>query len=156
MPMNWMPGLILRIRNYKFDDDGTSKDKYAVILYANSQQVYLIHSLTTSQNKFAVPVSGFGCSVHTGIPFYFIPQGQIWGDQNFQFDKDTFIFFMNNVRKENYTKFDKAASATFLGIASLGCLSNDELKRLIKCALKSKYIPKDIQNELQKFKDSLT
>ena len=153
--MNWTPGLILRIRNYKFDDDGSSKDKYSIILHTNDKEVYLIHSLTTSQNNLAVPDAAFGCSVHKGIPYYFIPQGQIWGDQNFAIDKNTFIFFMNNVRKEDYVKFNKAAATTFLGVASLGCLSNAELKRLIKCALKSKYLPKEIQQELQQFKDSL-
>jgi len=67
---------------------------------------------------------------------------------------DTFIFFLNNVRKELFSKFD-AASKTLFGVVSLGILSNEELKRIIKCALKSKFIPAEIQHELTTFKDTL-
>lgn len=153
--MNWTAGLILRIRNYKFQDDGTSKDKYSIVLYANDGEAYLIHSLTTSQNNFAFPETAFGCSVYLGTPYYFIPKDQVIGNQNFSFQKDTFIFFMNNIRKESFSKFNKAEAASLLGIAHLGTLSNEELKRLLKCALKSKYIPKNIQQKLQEFKNTL-
>jgi hypothetical protein len=152
--MDWKPGLILRIRNYKFEDDNSTRDKYAIVLCTNNNEAYLIHSLTTSQNSLSVPGSDFGCSVYRGIPYYFIPQGQIIGDQQFYFDKDTFIFFMNNVRKESYSKLERAAEILF-GVTTLGVLSSDELKRLIKCALKSRYIPEEIEKELTAFKETL-
>jgi len=53
--MEWKPGLILRIRDYKFEDDGTNRDKYAIVLHTNDKEVYLIHSLTTSRNNLTVP-----------------------------------------------------------------------------------------------------
>ena len=152
--MQWKSGLILRIKNYKFEDDNSTRDKYAIVLYSNDQELYLIHSLTTSQNNLAMPATNYGCSVYNKVPYYFIPQGKEIGDQNFSFDKDTFIFFRSNVRKELHIKFEQA-SKTLFGVVELGQLSNVELKRIIKCALKSRFIPQDIEQELTKFKDSL-
>ncbi|HTI12766.1 MAG TPA: hypothetical protein VL832_29575 [Puia sp.] len=152
--MEWKPGLILRIRNYKFEDDGTSRDKYAIVLHTNEDEVYLIHSLTTSRNNLAVPGTHYGCSVHQGIPYYFIPAGQMIGDEKFCFEKDTFIFFQSNIRKESYAKFEEA-SKTLWGVVCLGALTHEELSRIIKCALKSKFIPVSIESELSAYKATL-
>ena len=152
--MEWKPGLILRIRNYKFEDDNTTRDKYTIVLHINDKEAYLIHSLTTTQNSVHVPGLQFGCSVYNNIPYYYIPRKHIIGNQFFYFEKDTFIFFRNNVRKESVSKFEKAATVLF-GITSLGVLTNEELKRIIKCALKSKFIPAEIEKELSAFKASL-
>ena len=115
--MQWKPGLILRIKGYKFEDDGTTRDKYAIVLHANEKELYLIHSLTTSRNNLAVSGTHYGCSVHQSIPYYFIPAKQPIGDENFHFDKDTFIFFQSNIRKESFEKFE-AASKTLWGVVS--------------------------------------
>jgi hypothetical protein len=72
----------------------------------------------------------------------------------FYFEKDTFIFFQANVRKESYEKFEKA-SRTLWGVVSLGMLKDEELARIIKCALKSKFIPLNIMSELSAFKETL-
>ena len=96
----------------------------------------------------------FGCSVYKNIPYYFFPKGHIIGDKAFYFETDTFIFFRNNVRKELYSKFE-AASRILFGVVSLGILSNEELKRIIKCALKSRFISEEIEKELSIFKSSL-
>ncbi len=152
--MNWKPGQILRINSYKFEDDGSTRDKYAIVLHTNDTEAYLIHSLTTSQNNRSVPGSSYGCSVHNHVPYYFFPQGQVIGDQHYFFDKDTFIFFRYNVRKEPYAKFE-AASKTLFGLVCLGMLTNEELRRLLKCALKSNFLPADIEKELKDFKETL-
>lgn len=152
--MVWKAGQILRINNYKFEDDGSTRDKYAIVLCTNDKEAYLIHCLTTSKNNLGIPATDYGCSVHHHVPYYFIPSGQVIGNQNFFFDKDTFIFFSNNVRKELYAKFE-AASKTLFGLAVLGELTAYELKRLIKCALKSKFLSEDVEIELRAFKEKL-
>jgi UDP:flavonoid glycosyltransferase YjiC (YdhE family) len=153
--MNWKPGLILRIKNYRFEDNNSTRDKYSIVLFANNDYAYLIHSLTTSRNNFNVEALNYGCTVHKHyLPYYFFPANQVVGDDGYFFEKDTFIFFQSNVRKESFSKFDAAAS-TPLGLISLGTLTNEELKRLIKCALKSKFIPQDIAKELSIFKQTL-
>jgi hypothetical protein len=152
--MQWKPGLILRIKDYKFEDDGSTRDKYAIVLCTNDTDLYLIHSLTTSQNNRSVPGIHYGCSVHMGVPYYFIPARQPVGNEEFYFEKDTFIFFQANVRKESYEKFEKA-SRTLWGVVGLGVLTDEELARIIKCALKSKFIPLNIMSELSAFKETL-
>jgi hypothetical protein len=152
--MEWKPGLILRIRDYKFEDDGTNRDKYAIVLHTNDKEVYLIHSLTTSRNNLTVPGTHYGCSVYMGIPYFYIPAKQPIGNENFYFEKDRFIFFQSNIRKESYAKFD-AASKILWGVVDLGLLTNEELGRIIKCALKSRFIPAGIEQELSTFKATL-
>lgn len=152
--MEWKPGMILRIKEYKFEDDGSNRDKYAIVLHTNEKELYLIHSLTTSRNNLAVPQIHYGCCVHMGVPYFFIPGGQQIGDENFCFEKDTFIFFRANIRKESYEKFEKASKKLW-GVVCLGMLTNQELIRIIKCALKSKFIPAGIEPELLAYKTTL-
>jgi hypothetical protein len=153
--IKWKPGLILRIRNYKFEDDQSTRDKYSIVLYTNKEDAYIIHTLATSQNKPVVPADNHGCSVSGNIPYYFFPSQHVIGDKGFFFEKDTFLFFMGNVRKEMCSKFERAATQNFLGVVELGLLESAELKRIIKCALKSNFIPEDIATLLRTFKDSL-
>jgi hypothetical protein len=152
--MQWKPGLILRIKDYKFEDDGSTRDKYSIILHTNDKELYLIHSLTTSRNNQVVPGTHYGCSVHQHIPYYFIPAKKAIGDDNFSFEKDTFVFFQSNIRKESFEKFE-AASKTLWGVISLGMLRSEELGRILKCALKSRFIPANIASELSGFKATL-
>jgi len=116
--------------------------------------ICLIHSLTTSKNNSSVPGIHYGCSIHVGVPYYYIPAGRLIGDENFCFEKHTFIFFRGNIRKESYDKFEKAAR-TLWGVVVLGRLTDDELARVIKCALKSRAIPANIESELSAFKATL-
>lgn len=153
--IHWKPGLILRIRNYKFEDDQSIRDKYSIVLYTNNEEAYIIHTLTTSQNKLALPTENHGCSVAKNIPYYFFPSNHVIGDKAFSFDKDTFLFFMGNVRKEMHSKFEQAAAQHIFGVVELGVLEPAELKRIIKCALKSNFIPENIATLLRTFKDSL-
>ncbi|MDI9363468.1 MAG: hypothetical protein QM541_00855 [Flavobacterium sp.] len=153
--MNWKSGLILRIKRYKFEDDNSTRDKYSIVLFANNEYAYLIHCLTTTQNNYQVNGTNYGCSVHNGsMPYYFFPANQVVGSDNFFFEKNTFIFFQSNIRKENFSKFEHAEKTPF-GLISLGILTNEELKRVIKCALKSKFIPKVLLQELSQFKVQL-
>ena len=81
--------------------------------------------------------------------------GLILRIKDYKFEDDgSFIFFQANVRKESYEKFEKASRALW-GVVSLGMLTNEELARIIKCALKSKFIPLNIMSELSAFKETL-
>ena len=152
--MDWKPGLILRIKDYRFEDDNTTRDKYAIVLFVSDQEAYLIHSLTTSRNNPGVTSFRYGCSVHRAIPYFLFPANYQIGDQAFYFDKDTFIFFSNNVRKEAISKFE-LLSQKFFGVTALGSLYPQELSRLIKCALKSRLLQENIEKDLTMYKDSL-
>jgi len=153
--MDLSSGVIYRFKNYKFEDDQSHRDKYTIVLHSNPKEAVLIHSLTTSQNKLSVPEIHYGCSMYNNrFPYFFFPAGNVIGDQNFSFSKNTFIFFANNIRREPVEKFEKAAKEIF-GMTYLGKLLPEELKRIIKCALKSKLITRDIESVLIELKHKL-
>jgi hypothetical protein len=153
--MIWKSGQIVRIKDYRFDDDNSIRDKYSIVLYADDKFAYIIHSLTTSQNNQNVEIKNIGCSLHKGIlPYFIFPKNIQVGDNGFYFEKDTFVFFKSNVRKEDFVKFESASKQLF-GIIELGILNNYELKRIIKCALKSNFLSKEIIRILTDFKEKL-
>lgn len=146
---------MLRIKNYKFEDDGSERDKYTIILTVNSAEAYVIHTLTTSQNRGILQAVHAGCQVYKHVPYYFFPAGHVVGDQGYFFDKDTYIFFTNNIRKEQLEKLQNAAQQSAFSLVPLGKLSSDELKRLLKCILKSSQLPQDVIAELESLKNNL-
>jgi hypothetical protein len=156
MDLNWLkPGSLIRVNHYEFDDDGSKRDKYMVVLYHDAQQALIIDSLTTSKSKGASGTN-FGCSIHNNlIPYFLFPANHVIGKDNYFFDLDTYIFFKDNIRMEPISKFDKQVALSIFGIAKLDELSNADLKRLIKCALKSKFVPIGIANILAAFKATL-
>ncbi len=145
-------GHLLLIEDYQFQDGNGSKDKFLIVLNRNDEFAYIIHTLTTSQNKLNLPSDNFGCLVSGNIPYFFIQKNIELGERNFSFDKDTFIFFRNNVRKENLSSFLKYNENNLILKEKL---SNSFLKRLLKCMLKSDFIDLNIEKELQKIKNTL-
>lgn len=145
-------GHLLLIEDYEFQDGNGSKDKFLIVINRNDEFAYVIHTLTTSQNNLNLPAENFGCSVAGHIPYFFIPKMHKLGERNFYFEKDTFIFFRNNVRKENLSSFLKYSENS---IVLKEKLPSDFLKRLLKCMLKSNFIDLKIEQELIEIKDKL-
>jgi hypothetical protein len=145
-------GHLLLIEDYQFQDGNGSKDKFLIVLNRNDEFAYIIHTLTTSQNKLNLPSENFGCLVEGNIPYFFIQKDTVFGENKFSFDKDTFIFFRNNVRKENVSSFLKYNERNLILKEKL---SNTFLKRLLKCMLKSDFIDLNIEKELIKIKAQL-
>lgn len=147
-------GQLLHVSNYEFQDGGEPMDKFCIILSLNGEDAYLIHCLTTTKNKKKLPVLNFGCSVVKSIPYFFIPSKQdLQGNLGFTFKEDTLIFFQNNIRKESIHCFDNYCKKGQLSIKEN--LPNSFLKRLIKCLLKSEFVPMNLINDLQLVKESL-
>ena len=145
-------GHLLLIEEYQFQDGNGSKDKFLIVINRNDEFAYVIHTLTTSQNHLHLPSQNFGCSVAGTIPYFFIPKNQELGEKEFAFEKDTFIFFRNNIRKENLSSFLKYSDKK---IVLKERLSSSFLKRLLKCMLKSNFIDLNIEQELIQIKDML-
>jgi hypothetical protein len=145
-------GHLLLIEDYQFLDGNGYKDKFLIVVSRNDESAYIIHTLTTSQNKLNLPSSNFGCLVAGNIPYFFIQKDIVLGENNFSFEKDTFIFFRDNVRKENLSSFLKYKKSNIILKEKL---PNSFLKRLLKCMLKSNFINLNIENELKEIKDSL-
>lgn len=148
------PGTLLRIKNYEFED-GSTRDKYLVILLANPNAAYIIHTLTTSRNKLGFTNFKRGCSVHQQmIPYYCFPAGETIDEDGFFFDVDTLLLFRDNIRRVPISNFEKYEEEPF-GLIKLATLSIEELKRMLKCILKSKFVPQNLKEELSNFKNSL-
>jgi hypothetical protein len=145
-------GHLVLIEDYQFQDGNGSKDKFLIVLNLNEESAYIIHTLTTSQNKLNLPSDNFGCLVTVNIPYFFIQKNVELGERKFSFDKDTFIFFRNNVRKENLSSFLKYDERNLILKEKL---SNSFLKRLLKCMLKSDFIDLNIEKELIEIKEQL-
>lgn len=153
-------GSLIKINQYEFQDGGGSRDKYMIVLSRNDEEAYVIHSLTTTTNKFNIPSSKYGCGKHPltpyySIPFFFIPSGQVIGEKNFSFPSDTLIFFKENIRKQPLSSFDKYLKEGPLRISLLDIFPKHKLKTLIKCLLKSDHVPFDLIYELEATKNSL-
>jgi hypothetical protein len=86
-------GHLVLIEDYQFQDGNGSKDKFLIVLNRNDESAYIIHTLTTSQNKLNLPSDNFGCLVAVNIPYFFIQKNVELGERKFSFDKDTFVFF---------------------------------------------------------------
>jgi hypothetical protein len=157
MPDVFYPGNLLRIKNFQFED-GNTRDKYLFVLFRNDEGIaYVISALTTSRNKLDVKATKIGCYFDQKISTYFhFPAGEVFGDGNFSFDKETYIFFRSNVQRIELADLIKYASSTDpFAIAHITTLMSDELKKLLACVTNSAFVPQDLKIELHKFKDSL-
>jgi uncharacterized phage-associated protein len=99
MPDVFASGNLIRIKDFQFED-GSARDKYLFVLLRNDRGAYVISSLTTSQNKLNVTASRSECYHDSRTStYYHFPAGEVLGDGNFSFDKETYVFFRENVRK---------------------------------------------------------
>lgn len=156
MPDDFLPGNLVRIKDFQFED-GTLRDKYLFVLLRNDIAAYVISSFTTSQNKLNVTATKSGCYFDARIStYYHFPAGEIVGNDNFYFDKETYIFFRENVRKLLISDLIKYASATDpFAVASITTLKTEEFKKLLQCIVNSTFTPEDLKMELSTFKNSL-
>jgi hypothetical protein len=152
MTPTFSEGAIVRIKDYIFED-GTTRDKYLIVLYKNNLEAIIIHALTTSKQKFTVEREFSGCHIYKkgniAIPYYLFPENKILDDESqFFFDVDTYVFFLNNTTFAKIEDLQKYDNQPF-GLIELGKLSAFELGRLIKCILKSDFVPENIKNILK-------
>ncbi len=150
-------GSLVRIKDYQFHD-GSTRDKYLIVLFRNDKETFVIHTLTTSKNNLNLVSKQHGCNVqkhnNNAIPYFFFPENYILDNiSGFYFDIDTYIFFLNNITKVPIEAFERYDTDIF-GIVELAQLDAYELKRLLKCVLKSPFIPKDVKGILTDFRDS--
>jgi hypothetical protein len=148
----FQPKNILFIKDYKFEDGGQSKDKILIVLYVDTQKVYLIQSLVTSQQKIPDDRVHHGCTNSTDdmFSFYQFEKTRVVGTypdgSDFGFEENTFIYFQFNVKQLLLAKYEQLlADKTKL----LAILSDEEYQRLIKCLKKSRVVPKKIKAQFE-------
>ena len=156
MPDVFLPGNLIRIKDFEFED-GTVRDKYLFVLLRNNFAAYVISSFTTSRNKLSVSATKSGCYFDSRVStYYHFPAGEVIGTGNFSFDKETYIFFRENVRKFLVSDLSEYGSvADPFAIAHVATLHDMELKKFLQCVVTSKFTPEDLKTELAAFRDSL-
>ena len=97
---------LLRVNDYEFEDGGADRDKYLIVLNTNEDETYIVHCLTTSNNRFNLKTPVYGCNDSRGTSYWVFPAKQSIGSMNYSFEKDTYVFFLNNIRKCPTSKFD--------------------------------------------------
>ena len=156
MPDVFAPGNLIRIKDFQFEN-GNTRDKYLFVLLRNDGAAYVISSLTTSRNNLNVNATRSGCYHDSRTStYYHFSAGEALGDGNFSFDKETYVFFRENVRKLELADLTNYASATDpFAVAAITTLKNEELKKLLQCVVSSTFTPEDLKAELTAFKDIL-
>lgn len=154
MPDIFQPGNLIRINDFQFSN-GETRDKYLIVLCRDSESTVFIYTLTTSVNQVGVSEIKFGCSVVRDIPFFTFTANKNLGPQNYYFDKDTFIFFKDNIRQQSVEDFENYISAGPLSIHVLENLSDELMKRILKCIIKSRHVPLGLKQQLKDYKDIL-
>ncbi|MDB5033108.1 MAG: hypothetical protein JWQ98_349 [Chlorobi bacterium] len=152
------PGAILKINQYDFEDGGPPRDKYLIGLCSNDNELIYIYSLTTSQNPRNVTPNASGCNVASGLPYWYFTPGDELDANGFTFNLPTYVFFYNNVRKHEFADLERMGkSGSQLGAVKLAQLSEQALKRLLKCALKAeRFIARDLLPYLRTAKELLS
>jgi len=153
MPKYFENGAILLIRGFKFEDNpDEQRDKILIVLHCDANNVFLIFSKTTSQPIVPDEDLNHGCtnSSERGLSFFMFKKDRTVGENDFSFDKDTIVTFIQNTRKVPINYFSEYISNSKLSI--LGQLTSTEYKRILKCACGSKVIPKGVKSILLKAK----
>lgn len=145
----FLSGNILFVENYDFGNAIPTRDKYLIVLYTANNSTFLIHSLTTSQVKVPPNKINHGCTNNEddGLSFYMFESGRVIGlTKEYSFPKNTFIFFQSNIYKNPITHFDKYVNNNQIELVDK--LTHKEFKRLLKCAIKSFTIRRDMKKLL--------
>ena len=127
---------ILKITDYVFQDKNGIRDKYMIILNQDADNVYIIHTLTTSQPNGNNPQK-LGCHQKNKLSFYYFPKDISVAENGFSFEKDTFVFFVSNIRKESIKSLNLYPTSN---VEVKGVMNKKNLKDLIDCMLNSEYI----------------
>lgn len=146
----FVPKNILYIKDYQFED-GTQKPKILIILDVidtEDAELCLLQAITTSQDK-TVPdnLIKHGCTNLDleRLSFYIFEKSKTIGlkpnNENFGFDRNTFIFFQTNISKEPLLNFLKYKE----NVLHLAKLSDDEYQNLINCISQSKLVKRKLK-----------
>jgi hypothetical protein len=98
-------GHLVLIEDYQFQDGNGSKDKFLIVLHRSNESAYIIHTLTTSQNKLNLPSDNFGCLVAVNIPYFLYKKTSNWGKENLVLTKTPSYFLEIMFARKIYPLF---------------------------------------------------
>lgn len=143
-------GLLLYITPFYFSN-GTSKNKYFIVLKKTENKVLLI-SLPTSQDHIPNSIEKkHGCINNAAMQvscYYFSPQNTIT-DTGFSFPLETYLYAeqVNEISEENFANNYQFENIDY---NVLGTINNIEFNAIIKCLTDSPTIKNRYKRELLK------
>ena len=149
---------IIHVPLYQYEDGGTPTPKYVIILHSNTRELYILQALVTSNQKVPDTRQNHGCTNNDYFSFFMFLAGREIGIRNslpYSFRENTFIYFKDNIRKISYSDCFTKYIAKGINIEYVATLSDEEYKRLIKCARSSKTINREFKREFEGVFDRL-
>lgn len=149
------PGNLLHFGPYTFQDGGKPKNKFGLVLFQNEGRTLFLNSLTTTVTK-EYNTSRFGCFKHEYVQFFCFPAYQTMDEEcKFYFKEDTIIPFRNNIRQERVMDLQKSIESNLMKVDLQCNIGSKNLKRILKCLLKTNFCPVKFEGPLKAFKESL-
>lgn len=142
---------LLRIADYQFQNGDGTRDKFLIVLNRNDEFAYIIHTLTTSQPNGFDPKK-YGCHRIKNISYFYFPKDLVIGENGFKFTSDTFVFFRDNIRKEELKVLSKYPEKD---VDFKDVIKKSALKELIDCMLSSDFITPEQSDRLLKTRKTL-
>jgi hypothetical protein len=142
---------LLRIADYQFQDGEGTRDKFMIVLNRDDESAYIIHTLTTSQ-PYGFDPKKSGCHKFKNISYFYFPKDVEIAENGFKFISDTFVFFRDNIRKEELKFLSKYPEKD---IEFKGVMKKSSLKELIDCMLNSDFITPEQSDRLLKTRNTL-
>jgi hypothetical protein len=155
-PTDWfIPGSLLKINNFQFKDDGSTRDKYMLVLWSDEVSATLLHVLPTSQLKRVSAESTLGCFVQYGIRFFFFPSSVPFGDGDFYFDKDTLIYWSGTVQESFVVDFEEYYTKPLIGMIKLCQIQQPIFKSILDCAVEASALDRKFKKRLRGLLETL-
>lgn len=146
------PGSIIHIENYLFPD-GSSKNKYVIVLHVYEDLVHILYTLPSSQIRNTQSKTNHGCINNSYFSHYTFVAERVIGKNGFKFPKDTFVYFRDNIRSSQIADFSKYIDNNMLEIKDV--LTSEEYDRLIKCCTKSNLIARKHKKIFEEIRNRL-
>lgn len=130
-----LPGNILRIPEYEFENGGVPRDKYLIVVDVSNEKALFLRVLTTSKIKVPAGKMLHGCrnEPENGLHYFMFEKERRIGllnENDYAFPKHTFVLFRNNIKDLAIDPF----ILKYHEVAECVCaLLPEELNRLKKC-----------------------
>lgn len=130
-----VPGNILRIPNFDFENDAEARDKYLIVIEINNKKALFLRVLTTSKVKVPEDKIMHGCrnEPENGLHYFMFQKERCIGSintQNFAFPLHTFVLFRNNIKEVETIPFIQKYEQTVECVCEM---KEEEFLRLKKC-----------------------
>lgn len=144
------PGNVLFIKQYKFENGGTPKDKLFIVLAIDKENSFILRALTTSVQKVPDNKIYHGCTNNGIFSFYLFEKDRCVGadknGENWAFSEFTYIHV-----KDNILKIPTSSLAQYGNdVKHQCCLHNAEYTRLMKCIKNSKLISRGLKRDFER------